>query len=118
MITLHDTISSISASRNRRFKKAQAVLKKLKAILVEKYAVDRIVLIGSFAEPDRFGFHSDIDLCVEGISDSLYFKAVGELLLEADDFDVDVIPIENATPEMKEKIMRGKVIYEKGRNFS
>lgn len=113
MITLHDTILSISESRKRRFKKAWTVLRKLKAILVEKYDVNTIVLIGSFAEPDRFGFHSDIDLCVEGLPGSLYFKVVGELLLEADDFDVDIIPFEEATSEMKDKILRGKVIYEK-----
>lgn len=113
MITLHDTISSISASRNRRFKKAQAVLKRLKAILVEKYGVNRIILIGSFAEPDRFGVHSDIDLCVDGLSDSQYFKALGEILVAADDFDVDIIPFEDATAAMKEKILRGKIIYEK-----
>lgn len=94
------------------------VLKKLKTILVEKYDVNRIILIGSFAEAGRFGFHSDIDLCVEGLPDSLYFKAVGELLLEAGDFDVDIVPFEDATSEMKEKILQGKVIYEKRRNLS
>jgi predicted nucleotidyltransferase len=113
MITAKDTISNISASRRQRFKKAQMVLRRLKSILVEKYDVNRIILIGSFAEPDRFEFHSDIDLCVEGLLDSLYFKAVGELLLEADDFDVDIIPIEDVTSEMKKNILRGKVIYEK-----
>lgn len=113
MITAKDIISSISASRIQRFKKAQLVLRRLKTILVKKYKVKKIILIGSFLDPKRFGFHSDIDLCVEGLSDSLYFKAVGELLIEAGDFEVDIIPLEDATPEMKENIRKGKVIYEK-----
>ncbi|BCB96316.1 hypothetical protein JZK55_12380 [Dissulfurispira thermophila] len=53
---------------------------------------------------------------MEGLPDSLYFEAAGELLQEADDFDVNIIPLENATPAMKERILRGKVIYEKKRN--
>jgi len=113
MVTLKDTISSVSASRNQRILKAHSILKKLVNILIEKYGVNRIILIGSLAGQNRFGFHSDIDLCVEGLSDNRYFKAVGELLLEAGDFDVDIIPYENATPEMKRKIQKGKVLYEK-----
>lgn len=113
MITLKDTVLSISASRKQRFLKAKAVLKRLTTILVEKYHVKKIVLIGSLSDPERFGFHSDIDLCVEGLSDGQYFKVLGELLLEAGDFDVDIIPFENATTAMKEKILRGKVIYGK-----
>lgn len=118
MVTLKDTALSIGASRRHRFLKAHAVLKKLATALVKNYGVSKIILVGSLADKHRFGFHSDIDLCVEGLPDNLYFKAVGELLLEADDFDVDIIPFENAAPEMKEKILHGKVIYEKRRNLS
>lgn len=113
MVTLKETASSISISRNMRFSKAQAVLKKITESLVKRYHVSRIILLGSLADKERFGFHSDIDLCVEGLSDSFYFKAVGELLLEADEFDIDIIPLEDATPEMKESIKKGIVLYEK-----
>ena len=92
MVTLKDTKSSISALRNRRFLKAQTVLKKVINILIREYHVSRIVLIGSLVDKDRFGFHSDIDLCVEGLPDNLYFRALGELLLEADEFDIRYYP--------------------------
>lgn len=118
MITAHNTISNITTLHKERLRRAQAVLRKLKKILVEKYDVKKIVLIGSFASQERFGFHSDIDLCVEGLSDNLFFEAVGELLIESEDFNVDIIPIEDASPEMKEKIKSGKLIYEKGRNLT
>ena len=113
MVTLEDTISSISSLRTERFLKAQATLKKVVNILVRKYHVSKIILIGSLADKERFGFHSDIDLCVEGLPDNLYFEAVGELLLITDEFDIDIIPFENVTPDMSVRIKNGNVIYEK-----
>lgn len=113
MVTLKDTISNISLSRNQRFFKAEKILKKVLPILISKYNVYKIILIGSLADKHRFGFHSDIDLCVEGLSDKLYFQAVGELLLEADDFDIDIIPYETLTPEIRDQILKGKILYEK-----
>lgn len=113
MVTLKDTTYNISALRDQRFLKAQTVLKKLIHILVREYHVSKIILTGSLADKHRFGFHSDIDLCVEGLPDKLYFKAVGELLIEADEFDIDIVPLESITPEMRERIEKGKVLYEK-----
>ncbi|MBM4141784.1 MAG: nucleotidyltransferase domain-containing protein [Nitrospira sp.] len=118
MVTLKDTAFSISSLRNQRFLKARTVLKKIVNILVREYNVSRVVLVGSLAEGERFGFHSDIDLCVKGLPDELYFKAVGELLLKAGEFNIDIIPFENATPEMMERIEKGKVLYEKRRTVS
>jgi len=113
MITVKDTMSSISSLRVERFLKAHSMVKKLVNILVKKYHVSRIFLIGSLANKDRFGFHSDIDLCVEGLQDELYFAAVGELLSEAGEFDVDIIPFEGVAPEIKKRVEKGKVLYEK-----
>lgn len=117
MISTQDTISNISLIRSQRYKKAQIVLRRLKSILIKKYGVEKIILIGSCAEPERFGFHSDIDLCIKGLSQALYFEALGELLIEAGDFNIDLIPFEDAAPSMKQKIKHGKLIYEKRRNI-
>ncbi len=113
MVTFKNTLSGISSLRNERFLRAQTVLKKLVNILIKKYHVTRIIQIGSLTDKQRFGFHSDIDLCVEGLPEKLYFQALGELLLEADEFDIDIIPLEDASPKMKEQIKGGKVLYEK-----
>ena len=113
MVTLKDTQSSISAFRTRRFLRAQAALRKAVNLLIREYDVEKIVLIGSLADKDRFGFHSDIDLCVEGLRDGLYFRALGEVLSETDDFDIDIITSENAPREMRGEIEKGKVLYEK-----
>ncbi len=113
MVTLTITKSRIAATRKQRFSDALAVLKKAADILVKKYHARKIVLIGSLIDKNRFGVHSDIDLCVEGISGKLYFQAVGELLLLSDEFDIDIIPLEDATLEMKEQAMKGMVLHEK-----
>lgn len=113
MVTLKDTTSTISTLRNQRFLKAQAVLRRSIDILVKKYHVRKIILIGSLLDKNRFGFQSDIDLCVEGLSDELYFKATGELLLETDEFDVDIVPFESVSPAMMDRIEKGQVLYEK-----
>ena len=105
--------STLSTAREQRFRNAEATVKKLVGLLVKKYHVKRVVLLGSLLDKGRFGYHSDIDLCVEGIPEGRYFTAVGELLIDAADFDVDLIPFEDATPEMKERVKRGRILYEK-----
>ena len=113
MVTLTGIKEHITAARERRFSRALKVLKKAVDVLSREYHVGKIVLIGSLADKKRFGPHSDIDLCVEGIPDKRYFQAVGELLGLSGEFDIDLIPLEDATPEMKERVKEGKVVYEK-----
>jgi predicted nucleotidyltransferase len=88
-------------------------MKKAADILVKEYHVKKIVLVGSLTDKRRFGPHSDIDLCAEGISDKLYFQAAGELLSLSEDIDIDLIPLEDASPEMRKRASQGKVLYEK-----
>jgi len=113
MVTLRETVSMISSIRNQRYLKALKILKKVSDILIKKYRVDKIVLMGSLTDPRRFGFHSDIDLCVEGLSDELYFQAVGELLVAGGDFDIDIIPMESLPRNRENSIKSGKILYEK-----
>jgi uncharacterized protein len=113
MVKTKDTAFTISALRNLRFLKARTALKKAVALLVKKYKVRKIILIGSLVDRDRFGFQSDIDLCVEGLPDNVYFEAVGQLLLISDNFDIDIIPFENLPSDRVDIIRKGKVLYEK-----
>lgn len=113
MITIKDAATHISAVRNQRFIRAQKAVRKVVALLADKYHVRKIVLTGSLAGGDRFGFHSDIDLCVEGLPDKLYFQAAGESLLIADEFDIDIIPFEYLTPEKRKLLRTGEVLFEK-----
>ena len=113
MITAKETTANISAVRSKRFVRAKNAVRRVVDLLVKKYRVRKIILVGSLVDKDRFGFHSDIDLCVEGLPDKLYFKAAGESLLLTDEFDIDIIPFENLSPDKRDLVMKGKILYEK-----
>jgi uncharacterized protein len=110
---MNELLKTLKSRREQRYARALKTVDKLKNILIEKYSVTKIVLVGSCADKDRFKDHSDIDLCAEGIKSDQYFQACGELLVESGEFDVDLIPIEDANERMKEKIKQGKILYEK-----
>ncbi|MGA1865803.1 MAG: nucleotidyltransferase family protein [bacterium] len=106
-------LAGLERQRKKRYKKAQLVIEILRDILIRKYHIKKIILIGSCLNENNFHSHSDIDLCVEGLPHNCFFKALGELLIEAGEFNVDLIPIEDANTRMKEYIKKGKIIYEK-----
>ncbi|MCF6149858.1 MAG: nucleotidyltransferase domain-containing protein [Candidatus Kuenenia sp.] len=108
---MESLLSGLNRQREKRYIRARYVIKDLVKILVEKYHIKKIILIGSCLNKNSFHFHSDIDLCVKGLEGSLYFKALGELLIKAGEFNVDLIPIENATERMKGYIDKGEVLY-------
>jgi len=109
----YNIIHFLEKERKERYKSAQEVLKRLVQILVSKYGVDKIILVGSCLDEDRFHAHSDIDLCIEGLSSERYFEALGELMLEACEFDVDLILTEDLPRNKKEILQEGKILYEK-----
>ncbi len=104
-------LSGINRQREKRYERAKVLLEDLVRILVEKYHAKKIVLVGSCLDKDHFHFHSDIDLCVKGLEGSIYFQALGELLIRAGEFDVDLIPMENVTERMRGYIEQGEVLY-------
>lgn len=108
---MESILSGINRQREKRYLRARSLIEVLTRILVEKYHVKKIVLVGSCLNKDRFHFHSDIDLCVKGLEGCLYFQALGELLISAGEFDVNLIPMEDATERMKGYIEKGAVLY-------
>ena len=101
----------LKLQKKDRYNKAYLIIEKLLKILIDKYPVKKVILIGSCLEDKRFHSHSDIDLCIEGLSGAQYFQAVGEMLIESEEFNVDLIPIENSNRRMKKYIEKGKVLY-------
>jgi len=60
--------------------------------------------IGSLFDPDRvFGPHSDIDLVVKGIPSERFFSITARAALLTN-FDVDIIPLEEADELIKRRI--------------
>ncbi len=92
--------------------KAVREAKHLKDILVKEFPVEKVVLFGSVLEAGRFREDSDIDIAVGGLPKKLYFKALARLMMESD-FEVDLKPVEDVSELLRQRIQKGKIIYEK-----
>ena len=93
----------------RRAEKACEVAWQCAAKLAEEFGIERVFLFGSLAE-GRFRATSDIDLVVEGLAPSLYFKASAKISRFAGEFEVDLIPLE--TYKYKAEVFeKGKLLY-------
>jgi predicted nucleotidyltransferase len=80
---------------------ARATARKVARLLVRRYGARRVVLCGSLARGD-FRRGSDIDLAVDGVPAERFFEASAAAARAAGRFDVDVVPIESATPRYRE----------------
>ncbi|GER94580.1 DNA polymerase subunit beta [hot springs metagenome] len=88
---------------------------RLKEILIKEFPVKKVVLFGSILEKGCFDEDSDIDLAVEGLPKDAYFTAIARLIMESP-FDIDLKPVEDVSDLLKQRIAKGKVLYEKAEN--
>lgn len=80
-------------------------------LLAEQYKASRVYLFGSLVREYDFMNDSDIDLAVEGLNGIRYFEAVGHLF-EGEKFTINIVPIENCLPDLKEKVIKeGRLLY-------
>jgi predicted nucleotidyltransferase len=92
--------------------KALFEVERISEILKDKYNVKRVILFGSVLDEDRFHDGSDIDIAVEGLDKESYFKVLGELLMESS-FSIDLVPLEEASSLLRQRISRGQIIHER-----
>ncbi|TSA11175.1 MAG: nucleotidyltransferase domain-containing protein [Deltaproteobacteria bacterium] len=102
-----------SAENEAARAKAVQVAQSLTEMLVRNYPVRKVILYGSVIEPGRFKKTSDIDIAVEGLPKKHHFEALA-LLMEASPFEVDLKPIEEVSELLRQRMVKGKVLYEKG----
>ena len=104
----------ISAEEEHRYKRrqdARAAADRCAQILCENYGVKTVYLFGSLTNPALFHERSDIDVVVEGLPDSLYFKALAELWRQLPrGLELDLIPFEDADPELRKRVLEEGVI--------
>jgi uncharacterized protein len=93
----------------RRRSQAMQIAQIAAEILRSEFGANRVVLFGSvLSDPTDRSFYqgSDIDLAVWGISDRLYFKAVGKLQ-GLSEFAIDLVEPQDAPPYILEAIAKG-----------
>jgi len=89
-----------------------SLAKKCALILVSKYKVKKVFLIGSLVK-GYFHDKSDIDLVVEGLIPELYIKALTEIYdILPSGIELNLIPFEDSYESLKEKtIKEGKILH-------
>lgn len=114
------TTSSLVAWKKRLSKKAASLEKERNKILLnlpdavqvftKEFDVKKIYLFGSLIN-GNFDNQSDIDIAIEGLSPSLYLKALAFL---SDYFkrEINLIPLETCNSSLKEVIYSdGRLVY-------
>jgi predicted nucleotidyltransferase len=86
-------------------------IQKVESILLHHGAM-KIILYGSLAKGD-YRADSDIDVCVEGIPDENYFRAIAECLMIIQR-PVSILDFQNVRGYLRERILKeGKILYER-----
>jgi len=99
--------------------KEQEILERIVSFLVRNLHPERIILFGSRARGNnRPG--SDFDIAVEG-GRRLDFRARRKLKEELEDllglYSLDLVFLDEVSPEFRQVILKGVVVYEKDRSL-
>jgi uncharacterized protein len=87
-----------------RRKRGLEVANRASKILKQDFGASRVRLFGSMLHPELFHSRSDIDLAVWNVQ-SIY-RAVSKLMDIDPEFQIDIIPVEDISPELQNVIDR------------
>lgn len=104
---MKETTTSPEVVDERRLRALQ-IAEECIALLKSRFGARRVILFGSLAGQGAWHSRSDIDLAVEGLDPEDFFKAYGaccDLVPRDLELDIDLVPLENAYPEMRARIL-------------
>jgi predicted nucleotidyltransferase len=79
--------------------------------ILKTYHVNKVILYGSFARGD-FREDSDLDICVEGLKNEYFFKALAECMMNSDR-SVSITDFNSIYGYFRERILKeGRILYE------
>ena len=88
--------------------RALALAHEAAAVLRQQFGAEQVFLFGSLTcevgEVMPVHAHSDVDLAAWGIAENEYLRAVACLLDLGGEIDIDLVRLEEATPQMQETI--------------
>jgi predicted nucleotidyltransferase len=88
--------------QQKGFKVAQKIAYRLKT----EFGANKVVLFGSFLDPEQMSLNSDIDLAVWGLPPVLLYQA-GAAIEQGHDFAVDLMEAERVKPHIRAAITQG-----------
>jgi len=104
--TLKTRATAVQGLAGPRLELARKVAVRAAALLKKDFAVKKVAVFGSLAQPSLFHSRSDVDLAVWGLTEKDYFRAVGVLQSLDADVEVDLIMFDTASKSMQETILR------------
>jgi uncharacterized protein len=93
--------------RSQRHQRGWVVARSAAALLKQIFGVQRVVLFGSWLDIDRIHAHSDLDLAVWGLDESVYFRAIAQLQDIDPEFSIDLVEAEQAYDYIQGAIEQG-----------
>ncbi|NBD17567.1 MAG: hypothetical protein GVY04_15955 [Cyanobacteria bacterium] len=113
------TIFNQESRQKQRRKQGLQIAQQAAKLLVNKYAVEKVVLFGSLLKPCPIRDHSDIDLAVWGLANQSYHSALNEVSNLTLEFSFDLVQVESASSSLQQVIQQqGKIIIANGRQLS
>ncbi len=98
--TAHQRLLKIQHEQENRRKIALGLAREASELLKKSYNVKEVFLFGSLSRKGVFDEHSDIDLAVEGLYEKEYYKALARLSDLDMSFDIDLLMMEDAPPNL------------------
>ena len=109
------TIFNQESRQKQRRKQGLQIAQQAAKLLVNKYAVEKVVLFGSLLKSCPIRDRSDIDLAVWGLANQNYHSALNEVSNLTVDFSFDLVQLESASSSLKQVIQQqGKIITANG----
>jgi len=97
------------AARRTRIARAWEVANQAAQLLKTEFGATQVALFGSLVQPSLFQPRSDVDLAAWGINETLYYRAVAQLLALDAQIAVDLVRIEDASPSLHATVLRDGV---------
>ena len=89
-----------------RRERALEVARRGAAVLRQEFGANPVILFGSAARGEGFHDRSDVDLAAGGLIGAGFFAAVARLQDLSSEFQVDLVPLEDAAPSLRAAIDR------------
>lgn len=96
--------------KKQRYLLAWKEARKAAAALKAKFGVKDVYLFGSLLDDKAFSSHSDIDLAVQGMPISSFYRAHSLLMDIIDGFDFDLVDMDACKPGVLESIKKTGVL--------
>lgn len=89
-----------------RREEAKALIGKYRQLLIEEFGARRVIPFGSVTGGSPWHPRSDLDIAVEGLPPERFFEALAAVQdLVSSQIQVDLVPLEDATPELRARIL-------------